>query len=175
MELEISYLQFHVLLLKSGAFIRKLQVGVVRCGFFFLLCCKFTKLLLDYLQINVIIHAIIGGMGRGLCGIEPEIAWLCFLIAGNLSTFVDFANKVSDFSLIVPHFLGKSPSFQSINAEFRAKQKRRSRRVGGRDLRNGRHTGGRGAVRAEMWGEWESPSGIVAVNARRRSRSSRPA
>lgn len=43
MELEISYLQFHVLLLKSGAFIRKLQVGVVRCGFFFLLCCKFTK------------------------------------------------------------------------------------------------------------------------------------
>lgn len=35
MELEISYLQFHVLLLKSGAFIRKLQVGVVRCGFFF--------------------------------------------------------------------------------------------------------------------------------------------
>ena len=37
MELEISYLQFHVLLLKSGAFIRKRQVGVVRCGFFF--CC----------------------------------------------------------------------------------------------------------------------------------------
>lgn len=35
MELEISYLQFHVLLLKSGAFIRKHQVGVVRCGFFF--------------------------------------------------------------------------------------------------------------------------------------------
>lgn len=35
MELEISYLQFHVLLLKSGTFIRKRQVGVVRCGFFF--------------------------------------------------------------------------------------------------------------------------------------------
>ena len=114
-------------------------------------------------------------MGRELCGIEREIAWLCFLIAGNLSTFVDFANKVSDFSLIAPNFFGKVPRFQSINAEFRVKQKRRSRRVGGRDLRDGRYAGGRGAVRAEMWGEWEKPSGTAAVNARRRSRSSRPA
>ena len=116
-----------------------------------------------------------GDVGREICGIEREIAWLCFLIAGNLSTFVDFANKVSDFSLIAPHFFGKVPRFQSINAEFRAKQKRRSRHLGGRDLRNGGTQAAEGAVRAEMWGEREKPGGTAAVNARRRSRSSRPA
>lgn len=50
--------------------------------------------------------------GESFCGIEREIAWLCFLIASNLSTFVDFANKVSDFSLIAPYFFEKVPRFQ---------------------------------------------------------------
>lgn len=46
MELEISYLQFHVLLLKSGAFIRKLQVGVVRCGFFFFVVLQIYEMII---------------------------------------------------------------------------------------------------------------------------------